>query len=72
AVAVEQSWRHLASLGHRRIGLVLGPSDHIPSRRKSAAAQEAADAMNAELPEEFVERSMFSLEGGQAAASRLL
>ncbi|MDQ0384002.1 DNA-binding LacI/PurR family transcriptional regulator [Streptomyces sp. DSM 42143] len=72
AVAVEQSWRHLVSLGHRRIGLVLGPSDHIPSRRKSAAAQEAADAMNAELPEEFVERSMFSLEGGQAAASRLL
>ncbi|MFE0933711.1 LacI family DNA-binding transcriptional regulator [Streptomyces mutabilis] len=72
AVAVEPSWRHLASLGHRRIGLVLGPSDHIPSRRKSAAAQEAADAMNAELPEEFVERSMFSLEGGQAAATRLL
>ncbi|KOT98965.1 hypothetical protein ADK87_14505, partial [Streptomyces sp. NRRL F-4711] len=24
AVAVEQSWRHLASLGHERIGLVLG------------------------------------------------
>ncbi|MEJ1213145.1 LacI family DNA-binding transcriptional regulator [Streptomyces sp. CCNWLW230] len=72
AVAVEQSWRHLASLGHERIGLVLGPSDHIPSRRKLAAAQDAAHAMNAELPEEFVERAMFSLEGGQAAAARLL
>ncbi|MFJ7768255.1 LacI family DNA-binding transcriptional regulator [Streptomyces sp. NPDC097107] len=72
AVAVEQSWRHLASLGHERIGLVLGPSDHIPSRRKLAAAQDAAQAMNAELREEFVERAMFSLEGGQAAASRLL
>ncbi|MFI8946019.1 LacI family DNA-binding transcriptional regulator [Streptomyces sp. NPDC053750] len=72
AVAVEQSWRHLVSLGHKRIGLVLGPSDHIPSRRKLAAAQDAARAMAAELPEEFVERAMFSLEGGQAAASRLL
>ncbi|OMI85473.1 LacI family DNA-binding transcriptional regulator [Streptomyces sp. BBFR25] len=72
AVAVEQSWRHLVSLGHERIGLVLGPSDHIPSRRKLAAAREAARAAGAELPEEFVERAMFSLEGGQAAATRLL
>ncbi|WP_133885151.1 LacI family DNA-binding transcriptional regulator [Streptomyces sp. BK208] len=72
AVAVEQSWRHLASLGHERIGLVLGPSDHIPSRRKLAAARDAARAAHTELPEEYVERAMFSLEGGQAAASRLL
>lgn len=34
AVAVEQAWRHLVSLGHESIGLVLGPADHIPSRRK--------------------------------------
>lgn len=39
AVAVEQAWRHLASLGHERIGLVLGPADHMPSARKLAAAQ---------------------------------
>ncbi|CAM5388465.1 hypothetical protein SFUMM280S_01631 [Streptomyces fumanus] len=43
AVAVEQAWRHLASLGHERIGLVLGPGDHLPSRRKLAAADEDAD-----------------------------
>ncbi|ANJ10602.1 LacI family DNA-binding transcriptional regulator [Streptomyces sp. BPPL-273] len=72
AVAVEQSWRHLASLGHERIGLVLGPSDHIPSRRKLTAAQQAAAALHAELPDAYVERAMFSLEGGQAAAARLL
>jgi DNA-binding LacI/PurR family transcriptional regulator len=69
AVAVEQSWRHLVSLGHERIGLVLGPADHIPSGRRLRAAQAAAGGSPAE---EFVERSMFSLEGGQAAASRLL
>ncbi|MEU2966892.1 substrate-binding domain-containing protein, partial [Streptomyces ardesiacus] len=72
AVAVEQSWRHLASLGHERIGLVLGPSDHIPSRRKLAAAREAAEAAGGTLPDAYVERAMFSLEGGQAAATRLL
>ncbi|MBU6529768.1 LacI family DNA-binding transcriptional regulator [Streptomyces mayonensis] len=72
AVAVGQSWRHLASLGHERIGLVLGPSDHIPSRRKLAAARQAAEAMDAVLPDAHVERAMFSLEGGQAAATRLL
>ncbi|MBZ6210743.1 LacI family DNA-binding transcriptional regulator [Streptomyces olivaceus] len=72
AVAVEQSWRHLVSLGHERIGLVLGPSDHIPSRRKLAAARQAAEAMDAVLPDTHVERAMFSLEGGQAAATRLL
>ncbi|WP_437061907.1 LacI family DNA-binding transcriptional regulator [Streptomyces sp. enrichment culture] len=72
AVAVEQSWRHLVSLGHERIGLVLGPSDHIPSRRKLAAAQETAAAMNTVLPDAHVERAMFSLEGGQAATTRLL
>ncbi|MFG2689706.1 LacI family DNA-binding transcriptional regulator [Streptomyces sp. NPDC048405] len=72
AVAVGQSWRHLASLGHERIGLVLGPSDHIPSRRKLAAAQETAAAAGGTLPDAYVERAMFSLEGGQAAATRLL
>ncbi|WP_424865760.1 MULTISPECIES: LacI family DNA-binding transcriptional regulator [unclassified Streptomyces] len=72
AVAVGQSWRHLASLGHERIGLVLGPSDHIPSRRKLAAARQAAEAAHGTLPDAHVERAMFSLEGGQAAATRLL
>ncbi|MFD5750436.1 LacI family DNA-binding transcriptional regulator [Streptomyces sp. NPDC127033] len=75
AVAVEQAWRHLSSLGHERVGLVLGPADHIPSRRKLAAAHvayAAAGGAGPALPDECVERTMFSLEGGQAAAARLL
>ncbi|MFJ2770899.1 LacI family DNA-binding transcriptional regulator [Streptomyces sp. NPDC087300] len=71
-VAVEQAWRHLASLGHQRIGLVIGPADHEPSRRKLAAARIAAGAAGAKLTDDLVERSIFSLEGGQAAAGRLL
>ncbi|MEV0173202.1 LacI family DNA-binding transcriptional regulator [Streptomyces sp. NPDC050803] len=72
AVAVEQAWRHLASLGHERIGLVIGPPDHVPSRRKLEAAKVAAEALGMALPEEFVRRSIFSLEGGQAATAQLL
>jgi DNA-binding LacI/PurR family transcriptional regulator len=72
AVAVEQAWRHLASLGHERIGMVLGPADHVPSRRKLAAAKVAAKDAGMRWTEEFVERSIFSLEGGQAATARLL
>jgi DNA-binding LacI/PurR family transcriptional regulator len=68
AVAVEQAWRHLASLGHERIGLVLGPGDHMPSARKLAAVR----AVAGEVPEEHVARAMFSIEGGHAAASRLI
>jgi DNA-binding LacI/PurR family transcriptional regulator len=57
---------HLRSLGHERIGMVLGPADHVPSARKLAAFEELGGAS------ELVERGMFSLEGGQAAAARLL
>ncbi|WP_320782871.1 LacI family DNA-binding transcriptional regulator [Streptomyces sp. CRN 30] len=67
AVALEHAWRHLSSLGHERIGLVLGPADHMPSGRKLAAARAVG-----EIPDEYVGRAMFSIEGGHAAASRLI
>src|SRR3954470_17093334 len=69
AVAMEQAYAHLAYLGHERIGLVLGPPDHVPSRRKLAAFEAVAAAAPSD---EFVERTRFSLEGGHAAAARLL
>jgi DNA-binding LacI/PurR family transcriptional regulator len=75
AVAMEQAYGHLASLGHERIGLIIGPPDHVPSRRKLAAFQAVA-ALAAESggahTGELVERTMFSLEGGHAAATRLI
>jgi len=72
AVAVEQAFGHLAALGHERIGLILGPSDHMPSRRKLAAFEQAAAQSGLAYEPGWVERTMFSLEGGQAAANRLL
>ena len=72
AVAMEQAWNHLVQLGHRRIGLVLGPADHMPSRRKRAAADRMAATTEVPLPAEHVEYSQYSLEAGQAATARLL
>ena len=72
AVAVEQAFGHLVALGHERIGLVLGPADHMPSRRKLAAYRGSAEAAGRPGRRALVERAMFSLEGGQAAATRLI
>ena len=73
AVAMEQAYGHLASLGHERLGLILGPPDHVPSARKLVAFQHATANANADsLPAEFVERTRFSIEGGHAAAGRLI
>jgi DNA-binding LacI/PurR family transcriptional regulator len=72
AVSVEQAFRHLASLGHERIGLVIGPADHLPSQRKLAAFRRVAGQMGLPHGEECVEHTLFSVEGGQAAASRLI
>ncbi len=70
AVAVEQGFNHLVSLGHRRIGAVLGPEGHVPSQRKLAALEAAA----AQVPgvEHLLERSDFTMEGARAAATRLV
>jgi DNA-binding LacI/PurR family transcriptional regulator len=64
--AVEQAFMHLRSLGHERIGMVLGPADHVPSARKLAAFEDLSSERD------LVERGMFSIEGGQAAGLRLL
>src|SRR6266481_4241462 len=71
AAAVEQAFGHLVSLGHRRVGLVIGPEDHMPSRRKLAAFLAMAERAGIET-EGAVERAMFSLEAGHAAAARLV
>jgi DNA-binding LacI/PurR family transcriptional regulator len=68
--AASQAFGHLAALGHERIGLLLGPEDHMPSRRKLAAFND--HVRRAGLSVAPVEHALFSLEGGQASAARLL
>src|SRR5258706_5283045 len=69
--AVDQAFNHLVSLGHKRIGLILGPADHAPSNRKLAAFKAAATFSNT-VNEDDVERVIFSMEGGRAGATRLI
>ena len=71
-VAVEQAMGHLVSLGHTRIGVLLGPADHVPSERKFAAARLFALRAGLELGADRVVHSAYSLESGQAATGRLL
>src|SRR3954471_875686 len=68
AVAMEQAYAHLSYLGHERIGLILGPPDHVPSRRKLEAFERATQEAGRSYRADLVERTRFSLEGGHAAA----
>jgi LacI family transcriptional regulator, repressor for deo operon, udp, cdd, tsx, nupC, and nupG len=70
ASAATQAFAHLSALGHECIGLILGPDDHMPSHRKLAAF--TAAAQRAGISVAPVEHTLFSLEGGQAAATRML
>jgi DNA-binding LacI/PurR family transcriptional regulator len=72
AVAVEQAYGHLASLGHERIGIIVGPQDHVPSRRKLEAYGEMVKRTGGPLAPELVEHALFAIEGVRAAATRML
>ncbi|GAA2353174.1 LacI family transcriptional regulator [Streptomyces carpaticus] len=66
AAATRMAVRHLRDLGHERIGLAVGPARFVPVRRKVAG-------FRAELGRDApVRHSLFSVEGGQAAATALL
>jgi DNA-binding LacI/PurR family transcriptional regulator len=70
ASAVEQALAHLNSLGHDRIGLILGPVGHVPSARKLAAY--LAGTAGTGNDRQLVVHTSFSMEGGAQAATRLI
>lgn len=72
SVATEQAMNHLRQLGHTRIGLLLGPRDHVPSIRKLTAAKRVAARWGTTLDSDLVVNSLYSLEAAQAAAAKLL
>jgi len=72
SVAIEQAMGHLISLGHTRIGLLIGPPDHVPSQRKLAAARIVAHRAGISLEPDQIAYSLYSLEAAQASAMRLL
>ncbi len=73
ASVLDVSVRHLASLGHERIGLAVGPARFLPSQRKIKAFGDALRAtLGVTQPDQHVVSTLYTLEGGQAAATRLL
>ena len=67
---------HLVSLGHTRIGLAVGPKRFVPVQRKiEGFVHIMRDKLGLDaqyIEERFVQHSLYTLEGGQAAAAALL
>ncbi|MDT0186914.1 LacI family DNA-binding transcriptional regulator [Microbacterium sp. ARD31] len=74
-VAMELAVAHLAHLGHRRIGLAIGPARFMPSARKHEGFV-AALGQHLDLGERearrWIAETIFSVEGGAAATRQLL
>lgn len=69
AEAAELAVAHLDSLGHKHIGLAVGPDRFIPAHRKAAGFRKATESRGIAAT---VVNSLYSVEGGYAAASQLL
>ncbi|MBG0817697.1 LacI family DNA-binding transcriptional regulator [Planomonospora sp. ID82291] len=65
--------QHLVDLGHERIGLAVGPARFVPVIRKIEGYRRAmSQLLGVTEVDELISHSLFSVEGGQAAAGVLL
>jgi DNA-binding LacI/PurR family transcriptional regulator len=70
---MELALTHLVQLGHTRIGLAIGPDRFVPVIRKIAGFRASMHTLlGRDDVEELIERTMFSVEGGDTAGARLL
>jgi LacI family transcriptional regulator len=63
---------HLLSLGHRRIGAILGPADWMATTERLNGYRSALAAAGVLAARDLVVESDFSIESGEAAAAALL
>jgi alanine racemase len=72
--SMELAVTHLVQLGHRGIGLAIGPERFVPAARKIAGFVQALGrglGLDEAAAREWVEEGLFNVEGGAAAARRL-
>ncbi|MHA7860949.1 LacI family DNA-binding transcriptional regulator [Tessaracoccus sp. Y36] len=73
ALAMQAAVDHLFALGHRRLGLALGPERYVPVIRKVDGFTHALQTRgfpSGAAP--LIRHSMFTVEGGSSAAGELL
>jgi DNA-binding LacI/PurR family transcriptional regulator len=64
---------HLVQLGHTQIGLAVGPDRFVPVIRKIEGFRASMKRLlGRDDVDELIERTLFSLEGGDTAAARLI
>ncbi len=63
---------HLLEQGHRRIGLIAGPSNVTPSADREIGYRQALDELGLELEPALCDRGDFHYQSGQDATRRLL
>lgn len=64
---------HLVNLGHANIGLAVGPDRFVPVVRKIVGFRHSMREMLGRSDvEDLIERTLFTVEGGEVAATRLI
>ena len=64
--------RHLVTLGHRRIGMVIGPLRYSTSLDMIEGCRLASDRFGVACDETMISETVFTYEGGQAGSAQLL
>jgi DNA-binding LacI/PurR family transcriptional regulator len=71
-VAARLAVRHLAELGHTRIGLLVGPARYTPVIRKTEGFLEEMALLDLPVDDRQVVETIFSVEGGAVGAHYLI
>lgn len=72
AVGIEVAINHLATLGHRRIGLTVGPRRLVSTERRIRTFVDVMNRRFGTNPTDSFTSSLLSVEGGQEAAGQLI
>ncbi len=72
AIAAERATAHLISLGHTRIGCILGTGQYVPTARFVSGYERAMDQAGIDRPASAVTNTSFTYEGGLASGRTLV
>lgn len=72
ASATASAAHHLLNLGHKRIGLLVGPMRYSTSQDMLAGCRRAAERWGLACEDRLIAETVFTFEGGQAGSAQLL